>query len=343
MANMKDVADRAGVSTTTVSHIINGSRYVSETLRNRVLEAIEVLNYRPYGLARSLRTKRSRTIAVLVPDNTNPYFAEMTTQLENAFLQYGYSVIICNTEQDPDRELLYLDLLSEHSVDGMVFVSVGHDSEVIEELDRQNTVCVLLDRQNDASGLDQIVSDNELGAYMATCHLLDLGYECVDCISGPAGIASTEDRLAGYHRAIAERSADGRVYQGNFQLASGFEAYKFFCSEGDAPQAVFAGNDLMAFGVIHGASTDGLRVPHDLSVVGFDDIQWATYSVPALTTVRQAKADLVHRTVARILERLSDDAVHEQVREVLSPELVVRESTRKKGTQGGRNSDAAEI
>ena len=332
---MKDVADMAGVSTTTVSHIINGSRYVSEPLRGRVLEAIDALNYRPYGLARSLRTKRSRTVGVLIPDNTNPYFAEMTRQLENAFLGYGYSVIICNTEQDPGRELLYLDLLREQAVDAMVFVSTGHDSDAIGKLGAQEMVCVLLDRHIEMSGLDQIVSDNELGAYLATWHLLELGHRRVACISGPSGIASTGDRLAGYRRAVDEAGVEALVYPGDFRLESGCGAYRQFASQERIPTAVFASNDLMAFGVMHGAASDGLRVPGDLSVVGFDDIQMATYSVPALTTIRQAKGSLVERTVERILRRLSSKDPQEPIREVLSPELVVRESTGPP-PQGGR-------
>lgn len=327
MANMKDVADRAGVSTTTVSHIINGSRYVSESLRTRVLEAIEALNYRPYGLARSLRTKRSRTVGVLIPDNTNPYFAEMTRQLENAFLDHGYSVIICNTEQDPERELRYLDLLREQAVDAMVFVSTGHDSEAIEELASQETVCVLLDRQIEMGGLDQIFSDNELGAYLATRHLIELGHRHIVCISGPSGIASTDDRLAGYHRAVGEAGIAAYVYPGDFRLESGYAAYRQFRAQEPAPTAVFASNDLMAFGVMHGAASDRLQVPRDLSVVGFDDIQMASYSVPALTTIRQAKNSLVEQTVERILTRLAAKDSQEPIREVLSPELVVREST----------------
>lgn len=327
MANMKDVADMAGVSTTTVSHIINGSRYVSEPLRNRVLEAIDALDYRPYGLARSLRTKRSRTVGVLIPDNTNPYFAEMTRQLENAFLGHGYSVIICNTEQDPERELLYLELLREQAVDAMVFVSTGHDSDAIGKLGAQESVCVLLDRQIETIGLDQIVSDNERGAYLATRHLLELGHTRVACISGPSGIASTNDRLAGYHRAVREAGVEALVYAGDFRIESGFGAYRQFASRDPIPSGVFASNDLMAFGVMHGAASDGLRVPEDLSVVGFDDIQMATYSVPALTTIRQAKDTLIERAVDRILTRLSAKDTQEPIREVLVPELVVREST----------------
>ena len=336
MATMKDVAARSGVSTATVSHIINNTRPVSDELRERVLAAIRELDYRPYGLARSLRRRTSRTVGVLVPDNTNPYFAEMARLLEDHFFAQGYNVIICNTEQDPSKEEVYLDLLLEKAVDGIVFVSTGNDPEAIDKLNRGTTPCVLVDRDIDSLAVDRVLSDNLAGAYEATRYLLELGHRRVACISGPQGLASTTDRLRGYQRAMAEAGLAERVVHGDFQIESGRAALVELMSSGDRPTAVFSSNDLMALGAINAAAAAGIRIPDELSVVGFDDIAFAAYAVPPLTTVRQAKEEIAMRTVQTLLGERGrhDDAAGDGRRDqgggteswVVKPELVVRAS-----------------
>jgi LacI family transcriptional regulator len=334
MATMKDVAKRAGVSPTTVSHIINNTRHVSDDLTERVMQAIEELEYRPYGLARSLRTKQSHTVGVLIPDNTNPYFAEIARLLEDECFRHGYNVIICNTEQNPQKELTYLRLLTEKAADGIVFVSTGDDAEAIEALGRQRITSVLVDRDIPELDLDRIVSDNEAGAYVATQHLLAIGHRRIDCIAGPAGIASTEDRLAGYRRAIDEAGAEGQTMYGDFQVESGYRAFVELYDSGSLPSAILACNDLMAMGVLHGAAEQRLRVPYDLSVVGFDDIQLATYAVPSLTTVRQPKQQIVEEAVSLLLGRINGETREGMQHRVLTPELIVRSSTGPPGTNG---------
>lgn len=324
---MKEVARRAGVSVTTVSHIINSTRFVSPELTERVLAAIDDLDYRPYGLARSLRTKQSKTVGVLIPDNTNPYFAEMTRLLEDSFFLHDYNVIICNTEQSPEKELTYLRLLNDKAVDGVVFVSTGGDSEAIALLRRQNTPCILIDRDIDEVGLDRIVSDNDLGGYTATRHLIELGHRRIATVSGPEGLASTGDRLSGYSRAMHEEGLESEVVAGDFQVGSGYHAYRRLMERENPPTAVFAANDLMALGVLHGAAEAGVRVPQELSVVGFDDIRLASYAVPALTTVRQPKHEIVNQTVRRMLYLLRGSGEGEKQRITLEPRLVIRSST----------------
>jgi LacI family transcriptional regulator len=327
MATMKDVAKRAGVSPTTVSHIINNTRYVSEDLTERVMQAIEELEYRPYGLARSLRIKQSHTVGVLIPDNTNPYFAEIARLVEDECFRNGYNVIICNTEQDPRKELTYLRLLTEKAADGVFFVSTGDDAEAIEALGRQRIISVLVDRDIPELDLDRVVSDNETGAYIATKHLLDLGHRGIDCIAGPSGIASTEARLAGYRRAMEEAGATGRTVYGDFQVESGYRGFLELYADTEPGTAILACNDLMAMGVLHGAAEQRLRVPYDLSVVGFDDIQLASFAVPSLTTIRQPKQQIVSEAVSLLLGRITGDNLEGMQHRVLTPELVVRESS----------------
>lgn len=330
MATMKDVAERSGVSTATVSHIINNTRRVSDELRERVLAAIEELNYRPYGLARSLRRGSSRTVGVLIPDNTNPYFAEMARLLEDRFFVAGYNVIICNTEQDPSKEEVYLDLLMDKVVDGLVFVSTGNDPEAIEKLSHGNTPCVLVDRDIDGVDIDRVLSDNQAGAMEATSYLINLGHRNIACISGPEGLASTNDRVDGYRSAMDAAGCAPIVVPGDFQIESGKTALREILRDYPEVTAVFASNDLMAIGAINGAAASGIAVPSDLSVVGFDDIAFAAYTIPSLTTVRQAKETIAERTVRCLLDER--DARDEERRSdpvsswVIRPELVVRSS-----------------
>jgi LacI family transcriptional regulator len=335
MATMKDVARRAGVSPTTVSHILNSTRHVSADLTARVLEAIQELDYRPYGLARSLRTKQSYTIGVLIPDNTNPYFAEVARLVEDECFLQGYNVIICNTEQDPSKELTYLRLLGEKAADGLIFVSTGNDAEAIEALGRQKVASILVDRDIPELDLDRVLSDNEHGAYLAVRHLTELGHRRIDCIAGPRGIASTDARLAGYRTALSEAGATGKVIHGDFQIESGYNAFVSMYESGDMPQAIFASNDLMALGVLHGAAEQRMRVPYDLSVVGFDDIQLASFAVPSLTTVRQPKREIAREAVKLLLGRLTTDSTDDARHRVLTPELVVRASSSQPATDQG--------
>jgi LacI family transcriptional regulator len=274
------------------------------------------------------------TVGVLLPDNTNPYFAEIARALEDACFHRGYSVIICNTEQDPGKELEYLRILREKQVEGLVFVSTGDDPEAIEALASQSIRSVIVDRSVETSQFDLVVTDNELGAYRATRHLIELGHRHIDCIAGNRGVASAEARLSGYRRALDEAGAGGAVLYGDFQVESGYEAFKTMYDSGNMPTAVFAGNDLMAFGVLHGAAEQLLRVPYDLSVAGFDDIQLSRFAVPALTTVRQPTQEMATKAIELLL---GDDAERrtEPRRLVLEPELIVRASTGPPGAGTG--------
>ncbi len=342
MATMQDVADRAGVSVTTVSHIINNTRYVSDAVRERVTQAINDLEYRPHGVARSLRTKRTETVGVIIPDNTNPYFAEMARFIEDACFAAGHSVIVCNSEQNPEKELVYIHLLQNKGVDGIVFVSTGSDEDAILTLSEQNVPVVLVDREilQNPSGrdvpFDAVVVDNKYGAYLMTRHLLSLGHRRIGCIHGPVHLVTGSERLSGYRRALleAEIGEDAAlIREGDFQVASGSKAFQEMVGDiprEDMPTAIFACNDLMAMGAIHAADVAGFRVPEDISVAGFDDIQLSAYYSPSITTVKQPKDRLASRTVELLMERIrhTDKPPH---KETVTPSLVVRNSCRRVG------------
>ena len=346
VATIKDVAKLSGVSTATVSHILNNTRPVSDELRSRVRTAIDELNYRPYGLARNLRRRASRTVGVLVPDNTNPFFAEMARLLEDRFFAAGYSVIICNTEQNPQKELAYLDLLAEKAVDGLVFVSTGNDADAIEKISSSDLPCVLIDRDIEVAGINRVISDNSAGAILATDHLIKLGHQHIACITGPAGLASTEERLAGYRQAIAAAGLQETVAAGDFQIESGGEALRQLLSRDTPPTAVFAFNDLMALAAMHAAVDCGVAIPGDLSVVGFDDIDIAAFAIPPLTTVQQPREEIAAETVRLLFAAGMNDGQGSSAvdrdegasRHVVTPRLIVRRSTAPPTLQPGGSS-----
>ena len=197
MPSMKDVAKRAGVSVSTVSHVINETRYVSSELRQYVMEAITELRYRPNSLARSLRRSETRTLGLVVPDNSNPFFSEVARGAEDAGYPNGYNVILCNSADDLERELTYLELLISKQVDGIVFIAAGLSSEHIQPLIETRTPVVIVDRKLPGIQADSILCDNYKGGFQATRHLIELGHERIGCITGPSELTPSSDRVGG--------------------------------------------------------------------------------------------------------------------------------------------------
>ncbi len=328
MATMKDVADLAGVSTTTVSHLLNGTRYVSPDLSERVLEAIKELKYRPYGIARSLRRKESRMIATVIPDNTNPYFAEIARRLEDSCFDAGYNVIVCNSDGSPEKEFRYLELLLEKGVDGIVFVATGRDPDSIEMLREQRLPLVVVDRDVEFTGGDTVLIDNTYGGTIATEYLLEHGHRRLGCISGPCGLRPSMRRVSGFLSAAASYGItvpEDSIVAGSFTSASGYEALLQVLGRDDPPTGVFVCNDMMAVGAICAAQELGYTIPHDLSLVGYDGIELTRYTSPPLTTVEQPFQRLADRTIELLLSRIADPD-YEPRREILQPRLIERSS-----------------
>uniref|UniRef100_UPI003221E245 LacI family DNA-binding transcriptional regulator n=1 Tax=Ralstonia pseudosolanacearum TaxID=1310165 RepID=UPI003221E245 len=204
MATIKDVAALAGVSFTTVSHVINNTRPVNSETRKRVEEAIRATRYVPSAVARSLKHRTTRTIGVLVPTATNPYFAELARGIEDVCAAAGYSVILCNSDDDPRKQRDYLRVLMEKRVDGLIVSSAGPDNALLDALGESALPVVMVDRPTEGILADQVQIDHEEGAYLATRHLLELGHRRIACISGPSTLSVTAGRLAGFHRALRE-------------------------------------------------------------------------------------------------------------------------------------------
>jgi LacI family transcriptional regulator len=328
MSTIREVAGRARVSPTTVSHVLNATRFVSDEIRTRVLQAMAELAYRPNAVARSLRRGRTHTLGLVLPDSANPYFAELGRAIETAAFSRAHSVILCNTEGDLRRERAYLDLLAKGQVDGLLLVPAGDHGDGLRGLLRRGPPVVLVDRAVADEPVDAVLSDKRGGAYLATRHLLALGHRRVGCIGGPSGLAVTGQRLQGYRDALRETGLpvdEGLVRRGDYHPGSGRAAARELLEAPDPPTAIFAGNDLMAFGVLRAAAELGRRVPADLALVGFDDIELASYTSPPLTTVTQSAAEVGRAAVELLLERLADPA-RPPVRRTLPTRLVVRAS-----------------
>lgn len=329
MATIKDVATLAGVSFTTVSHVVNRTRPVSEKAREKVEGAIRQLNYVPSGVARSLKVRATSTIGLLVPNNTNPYFAELARGIEMRCERNGYCVFLCNSDDDTEKQRNYLRALREKRIDGLVIASAGDNPSLALDLSENHVPVVIVDREVDNVTADLVEIDHEYGAYVATQHLLSLGHRRIGCISGPSSMVVSTLRVAGFKRAMAETGvaigADA-IMESDFSSPGGYYAASRLFA-GLQPTAIFAGNDMMGIGVLRAAAERGMRVPQDCSVIGFDDIELSRYVYPALSTVGQSILQLGEQAAQLLLDRISGAATGPARRQIVAPQLTVREST----------------
>jgi len=329
MPTIRDVARVADVSTSTVSHVINGTRYVSEKTRTKVLDAITQLNYQHNQLASSLRNRKTNTFGVLLPNSANPYFAEILAGIEAVCFDEGYHIILGNAHDDPDRESKYLNVLLSRQVDGILLISTGAFEESIRLLKERNTPVVIIDRSSNQLMIDEISTDNQMGGRIATEHLISLGHREIACITGPTFLPSSVARVDGYRQALANANIEINediIVTANFQHKGGYEAAQKLFERSQKPTAIFACNDLMAVGAIAALQNMGFQLPRDVSIVGFDDISLSSYTYPRLTTVAQPARELGHRAVVRLLERLHqpENPINH---DLLPVRLVIRDSS----------------
>ncbi|MBZ9780860.1 LacI family transcriptional regulator [Pseudomonas sp. REP124] len=328
MATIKDVAALAGISYTTVSHVVNKTRPVSEEVRIKVEAAIKTLDYVPSAVARSLKAKTTATIGLLVPNSLNPYFAELARGIEDYCERNGYCVILCNSDDDPDKQRSYLRVLLEKRIDGLIVASAGGDSGLAEGLAGVRTPMVIVDRGLEGVDADLVRIDHEYGAYLATRHLLELGHRDIATISGPAATSVAQMRLAGFCRALKDAGLKvpaERMVESDFTSTGGYNAAATLL-EGKPPSAIFAANDMIGIGVLRAAAERNIRVPTELSVIGFDDIQMSRYVYPALTTVGQSILQLGEMAAGVLLRRIATPALATEQR-IVTPSIVMREST----------------
>ncbi|MCD1243257.1 substrate-binding domain-containing protein [Vibrio cholerae] len=334
MATMKDIARLAGVSTSTVSHVINKSRFVSDEIAERVNNAAQQLNYAPSALARSLKMNRTKTIGMLVTTSTNPFFGEVVKGVERSCYHQGYNLILCNTEGDNQRMKASINTLLQKRVDGLLLMCSTLEGERLDVFDRYPDIPIVVMDWGPILFASDKIQDNSLqGGYMAAKHLIECGHKEIGCITGPLIRHQAQMRYEGYKRALAEAGIainPDWIMESDFECEGGYQAFEKLYQRGKLPSALFVSNDMMAMGVIQAASQRGLRVPDDLSLIGYDDVHIAKFMTPALTTIHQPKYRLGKAAVDTLLYRLENPDTTAQVVQ-LEPTLVVRNSVRKLG------------
>lgn len=300
------VASRAGVSPTTVSHVLSGKRAVGAATRGTVIEAIRELGYRPNIVARNLRTRRSHMIAVVVPDITNPFYAVLTRGVADAVDAAGHGTYVCNTDGQHDREHRFFQDAMDRGVDGIVFASGATASQVTFGEADQQTPIICIGDQLDHPLCDAVIPDDETGAHAAGSFLAARGYQRIAMIQGPPHAGVT--RTAGFRSAMqaAKRKIPNeRMVRGDWTRRGGYEAMKTLMALKARPDAVFCANDLMAIGALDVAHELGLSVPRDVAIVGFDDVDAATIVTPMLTTVRNPAYEVGGTAGDLLLSRMS--------------------------------------
>ena len=331
MATIRDVAREAGVSTATVSRVLSRPEMVNVATRAAVMAAVEALGYTPNAAAKSLRTLRSGKLLVTVPDIANPFFAQILQGIESAALRAGYAVLLGDTQHDEKREQQYATMLQRREADGLIFL--GHRlpkaaAALVRSLPHGKAPVVNGCEFSPSLGVPSVHIDNAKAAFEAVDYLCQLGHRRIGVVTGPMASPLSRDRLKGtMTRANRDKArVTISVAGGDFSIESGIAAGEQLLGGAKPPTGIFCFNDEMAIGVLHAARQHGLRVPDDVSVIGFDDIRFAQYGDPPLTTVRQPMRELGEATVRLLLNILRGN-VKDAVSVTLPHALIIRGST----------------
>jgi LacI family transcriptional regulator len=334
MVGIKDVARQAGVSVGTVSNVINRPDMVSADTRARVLEVIDELGYVRSESARQLRAGRSRIIALLVLDMANPFFVEVASGAERAARETGLGVMLCNSAESPAEEADYLGLFAEQRVRGVLVTPADTTGRNLESFRRHGIPYVFVDRVVPSAEACSVSVDDIAGGRLAAEHLIEQGHEHILYISGPMHLTQCQDRRTGALAALAAAGlppeALSHIEADRLDVPSGRDAGARLLGMSRRPTAVFCANDLLALGVLQSLYAAGIAVPHEIALVGYDDIEFAAAAAVPLTSVRQPAYRMGRAAADLLIEETGDDAeAHEHRRIVLQPELVVRGSTLK--------------
>lgn len=323
-----DVARKAGVSIATVSRVINDVSIVREDTRQKVLNAIEELNFSPNAIARVLVTRKTHTIGMIIPDISNPIYSEASRGIEEIASKNKYNLIFCNTNYLHSKELKYINIFREYRIEGLILATAEIEDNYVSMLKREKFPCVLLFRQVKDEDINFVVVDNEKGAFKIVQHLITLGYKRIGHITGPANISCSQLRLKGYKRALEKNSlkfSQDFCITSRFEEGDGYKAMQKLLDRRMNIEAVFCANDLIAFGAIRAIKERRLRIPDDVAVVGFDDIKPSSYTTPALTTVNQPSYQMGSLSAEILINMIRGDSMTSK-RVILEPEIIIRES-----------------
>ncbi len=329
MATIKDVALEAGVSIASVSRVLNDPNYGSVEMRMKVTAAAKKLGYQPNKIARSMVMGRTNIIALVIPDIRNQFFTSVARGVEDVASKYEYRVMLCNTDENSIRQRQYIDTFRSKIVDGFIIAVASDRDHDLDKADRETLPFVFIDRVCEGVLADAIVVDNRDGAYKAVSHLLELGHRRIGLIAGKSDTLTGRERLRGYeeaYRAAGITVDQALVVDGNFTIEGGYQATKALLEIEDRPTAIFAANNSMTIGCLRALTEAQVKVPEDVSVIGFDDSEWAEFFVPPLTVVRQPTYSMGTLAAEILFQRLTGTAPPEWQEVVLKPELVIRAS-----------------
>jgi LacI family transcriptional regulator len=332
MANIQDVARQAGVSISTVSRVLNGTAKVNNEVKKRVEASMQALAYQPNPAARSLRTNRSRIIGLLISDIQNPFFMRLIQGVEEEALRHEYSLILCNSNESPQREQQYLDVLYAERVAGAIIVPTRErlGEPTLTKFRERNIPIVAVDRRVKDKGVDAVLVDNVRGAQEAVTHLINNGYRRIGAVTGPLIVTTGRDRLEGYRQALQEAgiTPDPALERsGTFDSETGRKLTTELLRLQPAIEALFVGNNLLTLGALEAIHAYNLQVPNDIALVGYDETYWAALGSLSLTTVMQPAYELGSAAALRLFHHLQNPAIQSRQEVMLAPSLVVRGST----------------
>ena len=329
MATIADVAEKAGVSVSTAARVLSGTGYAADGTRRVVLEAAKDLGYVPNRVARSLRTRRTQLIGLLVGDVENSFYSVIARHVESVAKDAGYHVVLCNSDDDPDIEREYLQLLDGVRVDAVIVTPTSKNRRSLVRLIDKDIVIVQMDRRVDGLHADAIVVDNEAGAASAVTHLVEAGHSLIGILTGELSVPTARQRLAGYERALKDHGIAVRpelIRSGSFHREHAIEDATALIDAHPTPTAIFAANNILAEALLVALGERGLRVPRDMSVVAFDDVEWMSMVDPPLTTVRQPTKDMARGAAELVLRRLREGMTDQPATMVFRTRLVERAS-----------------
>ena len=333
--NIKDVAKKAGVSTATVSRVLGDFPGVRDKTRKKVLKAVTELNYEINAVARSLRQKKTNSIGIIVGNVLSQFYSVIAKSVEDTANKFGYHTILCNGDENPEKELEYLKVLKSNRVDGIILTPTGKNSEYVQHLINTKMKVVFLDRLIEGVDCDAVLVDNTNGAYKAVKHLIDQGYRKIGIVDGYLDRTTGAERLKGYLQAIEEAGInkdDSLIKIGNFKKESGKRLTRELLTQFNKPEAIFTTNIDMSMGALIAIKEIGLTIPDDIGIVCFDDSDWALVLEPPITVIRQPVYQLGSMAAELLIRKIEDDEKDSNNASTvftLKTELVVRNSTKK--------------
>jgi LacI family transcriptional regulator len=329
---IKDIAARAGVSTSTVSRVLNAKakKYrIGQDTEKRILQVAKEMKYRPNHLARSLRLKKTHTVGLIVPDIANPFFAYVTRMIQKSAYELGYSLIVCNTDENLDTEIEQIDLLQSKGVDGFIIMPVGVQFDHLQQLLNEKIPLVLLDRCFDELNTHSVLVDNYMGACKAVEYLIHCGHQRIAIIQGLTNTYTNSARVKGYRESLVKSHIainQDYIVGNDFRKENGYIETKCLLNLENRPTALFTTSDMITLGALQAMLEEKVRIPEDVSIVSFDDVDFAPYLVAPLTAVSQPKELMGEIAVKLLIDDIKSKSQNDKKRIILEPKLIIRKS-----------------